>query len=318
MNSASGALVGAWFWKIIRGAFLTVLFLFLYSPLLVTALYSFNSTKVQTFPMEGFSAEWYQALFADSQMISAIIYSFQVAIAAVAVSAVAGLAFALILNRARFRGMASLDLMIASPLVTPGMVLGISFLLVFTILHVSTGFWTIVVGHAAFITPLIVYILQQRLKTLDPSLEQASMDLGAGPIRTFWHVVLPGVRVALVAGCLIGFTMSMDEIAVTFFLAGTKPTLPVYVWGLVRFGFTPEVNAAFTLIGGITLLLIGIAAVLMITSSRRRKTLESDSEGLDQIELAGLQQEYISAPPEEKMLVTSRTRVRPSWTYRWP
>ncbi len=92
------------------------------------------------------------------------------------------------------------------------------------------------------------------------------MDCGAGHLRTFWHVTLPGVRVALVAACLLGFTLSMDEIAVTYFLAGTQPTLPVYVWGLLRFGFTPEVNAAFTLIAGGSLLLIGIAGVLLFFS----------------------------------------------------
>jgi len=119
-----------------------------------------------------------------------------------------------------------------------------------------------------------MFILLQRLKTADPSLEQASMDCGAGSIRTFWHVTLPGLRVPLVAGCLLGFTLSMDEIAVTFFLAGTEPTLPVYVWGLLRFGFTPEVNAAFTLIAGGSLLLIGIAGLLLFFSGRRHRLPE--------------------------------------------
>ena len=100
------------------------------------------------------------------------------------------------------------------------------------------------------------------------------MDCGAGSIRTFWHVTLPGLRVPLVAGCLLGFTLSMDEIAVTFFLAGTEPTLPVYVWGLLRFGFTPEVNAAFTLIAGGSLLLIGIAGLLLFFSGRRHRLPE--------------------------------------------
>lgn len=298
---------------VLRVLFLALLFLFLYSPLLVTVLYSFNSSKVQTFPMAGFSTEWYTALFSDPQMLGAIAYSFQVALTSVAVSAIAGLAFAMILNRARFRGIGSLDLMIASPLVTPGMVLGISFLIVFSVMRVNTGFWTIVIGHAAFITPLIVYILQQRLKTLDPSLEQASMDLGAGPIRTFWHVVLPGVRVALVAGCLIGFTMSMDEIAVTFFLAGTKPTLPVYVWGLVRFGFTPEVNAAFALIGGVTLVLIGIAGLLIIVQSRRQRVNSVDVGDVDQDEVTGLEMDLIAElgdPADQPALGGMGTRPR--------
>jgi ABC-type spermidine/putrescine transport system permease subunit II len=97
------------------------------------------------------------------------------------------------------------------------------------------------------------------------------MDLGAGRIKTFWHVTLPGVRTSLLAACLLGFTLSMDEIAVSFFLAGTEPTLPVYVWGLLRFGFTPEVNAVFTLIGAFSLLLIGGAMIMLLASARKRE-----------------------------------------------
>jgi len=151
------------------------------------------------------------------------------------------------------------------------MVLGISLLVVFNFAQIPTGFTTLVIGHAAFITPLVMFVLQQRLKTMDPSIEHASMDLGAGRIKTFWHVTLPGVRVSLLAACLLGFTLSMDEIAVSFFLAGTQPTLPVYVWGLLRFGFTPEVNAVFTLIGAFSLLLIGGAIVMLLATARRRE-----------------------------------------------
>jgi ABC-type spermidine/putrescine transport system permease subunit II len=150
------------------------------------------------------------------------------------------------------------------------MVLGISFLAVFSFAKINTGFWTIVIGHTAFITPLVMFLVLQRLRVADPSLEQASFDLGAGRIATFWHVTLPGIRAALVAAALLGFTMSMDEIAVTFFLAGTEPTLPVYVWGLVRFGFSPEVNAAFTLIGGGSLTCIALAGIILWFNARKR------------------------------------------------
>jgi spermidine/putrescine transport system permease protein len=179
----------------------------------------------------------------------------------------------------RVRGGALIQALLASPLVAPGMVLGISFLVIFHSAKVEPGFLTIIAGHISFITPLIMFILLQRLKTSDPSLEQASMDCGAGSLRTFWHVTLPGLRVALLAGCLLGFTLSMDEIAVTFFLAGTEPTLPVYVWGLLRFGFTPEVNAAFTLIAGGSLLLIGFAGVLLFVSGRRHRLPEERRQG---------------------------------------
>ncbi|MBI5340956.1 MAG: ABC transporter permease [Mycolicibacterium rufum] len=251
--------------------FLLCVFAFLYAPLITTALFSFNGSNVQTWPMQGFTTQWYSDLFADEAMLTALAYSLKVALAAVAISAVAGLTFSLIAQRIQFSGKRVLDAVLAIPLVAPGMVLGISLLVVFNFAQVSTGFLTLVIGHAAFITPLVMFVLQQRLKTMDPSIEHASMDLGAGRIKTFWHVTLPGVRVSLLAACLLGFTLSMDEIAVSFFLAGTQPTLPVYVWGLLRFGFTPEVNAVFTLIGGFSLVLIGGAVIMLLTTARRRE-----------------------------------------------
>jgi ABC-type spermidine/putrescine transport system permease subunit II len=256
-------------------------YVFLYAPMIITALFSVNDSRIQTLPYGGFTTKWYTALFADEAMVNAIEYSLKVAFVAVIISACAALGLSLILHRMRLRGRAVIQALLASPLVAPGMVLGISLLVVFHEAKIEPGFWTIVAGHVSFITPLIMFILLQRLKTSDPSLEQASMDCGAGSLRTFWHVTLPGVRVPLIAGCLLGFTLSMDEIAVTFFLAGTEPTLPVYVWGLLRFGFTPEVNAAFTLIAGGSLLLLGIAGVLLFFSGRRHRVPEQERRALD-------------------------------------
>jgi len=249
-------------------------YLFLYAPMIITALFSVNDSKLQTLPFAGFTFKWYEALFEDEPMVTAILYSLKVAVVAVTISACAALTFSLILHRMRSKGKAVIEALLASPLVAPGLVLGISLLVIFHQGSIEPGFWTIVAGHASFVTPLIMFILLQRLKTADPSLEQASMDCGAGHLRTFWHVTLPGLRVPLIAGCLLGFTLSMDEIAVTFFLAGTQPTLPVYVWGLLRFGFTPEVNAAFTLIAGGSLALIGLAGLMLFFSGRRNRVPE--------------------------------------------
>ena len=249
---------------ILVGFFVVAVYVFLYAPPIVTAVFSFNSSSIQTLPLEHATFHWYRVLFHDSEMQAAIFFSLKVALTVVLFSAVLGTSFALLIQRLSFRGKAAFQGLLAAPLVTPGMVLGISLLIVFHSAGVSPGFWTIVIGHAAFVTPLIAFIVLQRLRTADPTLEQASMDSGAGPLRTFWHVTLPGIRVPLIAACLLGFTLSLDEITVTFFLAGSQGTLPVYVWGLLRFGFTPEVNAAFTIIGGGSLLLIVIATVLLV------------------------------------------------------
>jgi ABC-type spermidine/putrescine transport system permease subunit II len=255
--------------KILVGLAVVAVYLFLYAPPIVTALFSFNSSSIQTLPFKRATLGWYRTLFNDPQMQAAIYYSLKVALTAVGVAAVFGVAFALLIHRVKFPGRNVFQALLASPLVTPGMVLGISLLVVFHSASVAPGFLTIVVGHASFVTPLVTFIVLQRLRTSDPTLEQASMDSGAGPLRTFWHVTLPGIRIPLIAACLLGFTLSMDEITVTFFLAGIQGTLPVYVWGLLRFGFTPEVNAAFTLIGGGSLLLIIIATALLVGSGVR-------------------------------------------------
>lgn len=255
--------------KLIVGLAVASVYLFLYAPPIVTAIFSFNSSSIQTLPFAHATLGWYRALLNDPQMQAAIYYSLKIALSAVGIAAVFGVAFALLVHRVKFPGRNVFQALLASPLVTPGMVLGISLLVVFHSISVAPGFLTIVVGHASFVTPLVTFIVLQRLRTSDPSLEQASMDSGAGPLRTFWHVTLPGIRVPLIAACLLGFTLSMDEITVTFFLAGIQGTLPVYVWGLLRFGFTPEVNAAFTIIGGGSLLLIVIATALLVSAGIR-------------------------------------------------
>jgi ABC-type spermidine/putrescine transport system permease subunit II len=255
--------------KVLLGLAVLSVYLFLYAPPIVTAVFSFNSSSIQTLPFAHATLGWYRALFNDPQMQTAIFYSLKVAFTAVGIGAIFGTGFALLIHRLRFPGKNVFQALLASPLVTPGMVLGISLVVLFRYVSMPLGFLTIVIGHAAFVTPLITFIVLQRLRTSDPTLEQASMDCGAGYLRTFWHVTLPGIRIALIAACLLGFTLSMDEITVTFFLAGIQGTLPVYVWGLLRFGFSPEVNAAFTIIGGGSLLLIFIATAMLVGSGMR-------------------------------------------------
>ncbi len=234
-------------------------YLFLYLPLFVIVLFSFSESDVQTLPITGLSTQWYEALFDDTELLAALRRTLLVGGLAVAVGSVVGTWFALIFAGARGRGMGILQSALALPVLLPGMVLGISLAITFREVGLDTGVTAVVIGHATFVTPVIMLVVLARLRRLDPSLAQASMDCGAGRLRTFWHVILPQIRSALVGGALLGFTLSFDEIIVTFFLSGNQPTLPVYIWNQLRFGFTPQVNAVFTLIGFGSLLLILIA-----------------------------------------------------------
>jgi ABC-type spermidine/putrescine transport system permease subunit II len=249
--------------------FIGLLYLFLYAPLLIIALFSFNDSETQTLPFEGFTTQWYDQMLANDAIKEAAFYSFKVTMLAVGIGIVFGTGFALLVHRvlgSRTRGV--VQGLLAVPVVLPGVVLGISLLVVFRSINVKPGFLAIVIGHATFVTPIIMFVVLTRLRTMDPALEHASMDLGAGRIRTFINVTLPQLRVALLAGALLGFTISFDEIIVTFFLAGVDVTLPVYVWNQLRFGFTPEINAIFTLIGTASIVLI-VAGTTLLTRTLR-------------------------------------------------
>ncbi len=270
----------AWSSLFVIGA--AVVYVFLYAPLVVTAVFSFNNSDIQTLPFSGFTTVWYEDLANDVQMREALLYSFKVAALSVALAATLGTVLALILDRVAIRGKGVLSAAVVVPAVLPGMVLALSLLMMFRYIGVSPGFTTIVVGHMSFIAPIVMFLILSRLRQLDPSLEQASMDCGAGRLRTFWHVTLPSIRVTVIAACLLGFTLSFDEITVTFFLSGVQPTLPVHVWTLLRFGFTPEVNAVFTLIAAVSLVLIVLAAVLLSGWRPHRRNAPTSAPPIEQ------------------------------------
>jgi ABC-type spermidine/putrescine transport system permease subunit II len=247
--------------------------------MIVMSVFSFNDSKAQTLPYAGLTTRWYEDFFADNEIHEAIFYSLRVAALVVTIGAVMGILFAMIIQRMHFRGKTVFQALVAIPLALPGIVLAISLLIVFHQVGVEPGYFTIVLGHATFVTPLIMFIVLQRLRTLDTTLEQASMDLGANWIKTFWHVTLPELRITIIAACLLGFTISVDEITVTLFLAGIKLTLPVFVWTLLRYGFSPEVNAAFTIIGVGSVIVIVAAGLMLAWGGGRRRPAVGVGEG---------------------------------------
>jgi spermidine/putrescine transport system permease protein len=248
--------------------FAAAVYVFLYAPIVVMAVFSFNEGAVQSLPLKGFSTVWYERLANDAAMTDALIYSAKVSLFAVVISTIAGTAFALLFVRVKIKGRRVLQALIALPFVMPGMVLGIALLLAFRQVGIQPGMLAIVVAHVTFITPVVMFVVMQRLEALDHALEQAAMDLGAGPIRTFAYVVFPSIRTALIAAALLGFTVSFDEVIVTFFVSGSEQTLPVHIWTLLRQGFSPVVNAILTIIAVVSVALITVA---MVVIARPRK-----------------------------------------------
>jgi spermidine/putrescine transport system permease protein len=237
-----------------------VIFAFLYLPILVLIVYSFSESRVFTFPMTGLSLRWYAVLFSDRDLLRSIVNSLIVAAAVVPICLVFGVATAFALDRFSFPGKAAFERIVMLPLIIPGLITGLSILLLLKRVDVPLSLATVTVGHSIAWLPVVVTQVYARLRRFDRRLEEVSMDLGAGRAQTFLRVTLPNIRTALIGSSLLVFTLSFDEIAITFFLTGTRNTLPMHIWSMLREGVTPEVNAvaAITVLLSIFLITLGI------------------------------------------------------------
>jgi spermidine/putrescine transport system permease protein len=241
-----------------RGGFAFVLLL-LYLPLLVMAIFSFNDSTGQSFPFSGFTLRWYQEAANNPALLAALTRSALVSGLTVAIGTVVGTAFALALARNLVFSSTLAQSLFSLPVALPGIILGISFAIAFRFLDVGSSLFKVVVGHLTFVTPVVTLMVLNRLRTMDCNLEYAALDLGSSQAQLLRHITLPLIRPAIIAGAILGFTLSFDEVLVTLFLSASDPTLPIYIWNQLRFGFTPEINAVFTLIAGVSITAIVIA-----------------------------------------------------------
>src|SRR5579884_370211 len=229
---------------------------FLYLPILVLIVYSFNGESVGGFPPHGWTLHWYRELFADVPLWLTVANSSLVAVLAVPLALLFGLPAALALNRLSFPGKAAFRRLVLLPLILPGIITGLSLLVFARFAEVQLSLWTVFLGHGTALISVAATELFAGLQKMDRTQEEASLDLGATPWQTFWRVTLPNLRLSLIAAALLIFTLSMDEIAVTFFLIGRETTLPLEIWARLRRGITPEINAISTLICGVSVVLI--------------------------------------------------------------
>jgi putrescine transport system permease protein len=242
---------------------LTVGFVFLYGPMLLLVIYSFNASRLVTV-WAGFSTRWYAALAQDAQLIASVRTSLLVALLSALIATFNGTLAAIALVRfGRFRTRTIFAGAIYAPLVMPEVILGLSLLLLFVALGIERGLWTIVAAHATFTMCFVTVVVQSRLVGFDRALEEAAMDLGAGPARTFFAITLPLIRPAIVAGFLLAFTLSLDDLVIASFTAGPgSTTLPMRVYSQVRLGVSPEINAISTIMLAVVgLVLIAVAAL---------------------------------------------------------
>ena len=235
-----------------------LVFIFIYLPVAVLILYSFNRDGVGGFPPRHLTLDWYRRLFADASIWDAVVNSLMVAAGSVALSLTLGLLAALALDRANFHGKALFRRLVLLPLILPGIITGLSLLMFAVFAGAQLSLFTVFLGHGTALISVATTEIFAGLQKMDRAQEEASLDLGATPWQTFWRISLPNLKLSLIAAGLLIFTLSMDEIAVTFFLIGRDNTLPLEIWGRLRRGITPEINAVSTLIFAVSVGLIVI------------------------------------------------------------
>lgn len=237
-------------------AYALLVFAFLYLPIVVLIVYSFNRDGVGGFPPKHLTLQWYQLLFRDAAIWDSVVNSFLVAAATVVFSLLFGLLAALALDRATFPGKSIFRRLVLLPLILPGIITGLSLLMFVVFAGLQLSLVTVFLGMGTALISVATTELFAGLQKMDRAQEEASLDLGATPWQTFWRVTLPNLKLSLIAAGLLIFTLSMDEIAVTFFLIGRDNTLPLEIWARLRRGITPEINAISTLIFAASVILI--------------------------------------------------------------
>jgi putrescine transport system permease protein len=236
-------------------------FAFLYLPILILVIYSFNASRLVTV-WGGWSLRWYHEFFNDDAMIGAAWMSLRVAATSATIATLLGTLAAVALSRGEsFRGRTLFSGMLYAPLVMPEVITGLSLLLLFVGLNAERGFWTVTIAHATLTMCFVAVVVQSRLTSIDRSLEEAAMDLGCDPARAFLLVTLPRILPAIVAGWMLAFTLSLDDLVIASFTTGPgSETLPIRIYSEVRLGVKPEINAICTLV------VAGIAVVIIIAS----------------------------------------------------
>lgn len=256
-----------------------VIFIFLYIPLVVVIVFSFSPTKTIV-GMSGVTLKWYKELAKDTELLMALLHSAEIGALAVVISLLFGTSGAFFITRVKFPAKGVLRAIILLPYILPGIIMGLTLLIFVRSLHIPLSMLTILMGHVSFTTPIVLFQVSSRILRLGPTYRMAAMDLGATPLKAFIFVTLPMIRTALIGAALLAFTVSFDEIVISYFLTGTWMTLPVYLYGMLRFGLSPKVYAISGFILVLSLFLILLMTRYIASSTevviRKKKNYESD------------------------------------------
>lgn len=250
----------AWFYSF-------MVYLFMYLPIVVVIVFSFNKGRFAIWTE--FDLKWYKMVLGNKEVIGAAINSIILAVAASTIATVFGTVMALVLTRYRFLGRRILNGSVYLLTVSPDIVMGISLLIIFILVNVPLGFTTLLISHVVLCTPFVVVTLMGRIQKMDEDLVSAARDLGASESKAFLHVIFPLLLPAVAAGWLLSFTLSMDDVLISFFVQGSGfEILPLRIYSMVKLGVKPDINALSTIMFAITVILV-LAAQLLLRTRRQ-------------------------------------------------
>jgi ABC-type spermidine/putrescine transport system permease subunit II len=255
-----------------------VLVVFLYLPIVFMVVFSFDDSATPTLPLQGLTLHWYDTMLNNPYLMEAVGNTLTVSVVVAILATIIGTMAAFVLVRGRLPYPNAIRIGFTMPIMVPGVLIGIALLIFFSsALHVGLSLGTVIAGQLVVTVPFVVLIVASRLQGFDRRLEWAAADLGASPRRTLRHVVLPLIAPAILAGALICVTLSIDEFVITWFTVGNQPTLPTYIYTKVKFGVTPEVNAVASVMLLATLLIFGVASLVLSRARRPIRNRRADA-----------------------------------------
>ncbi len=253
-----------------QAIFSGLMFLYMYLPIFVLGFYSFNESAYSS-SWQGFSLKWYQTLFQDERVFTALQKSLTVALVSVGISAVIGTMMAVGLAKYRFPGRTLFVGISYLPLIVPDIAIAVATLVFLAVIGLPLSLWTIIAAHVVFCLAYVAIVVSSRLANLDPNLEEAALDLGASPTQAFIKVLLPELAPAILAGCLLSFVLSMDDFLISSFTAGTgSTTLPMEIFSRIRTGVKPDINALSVLLILVSGIVACFAEYLRYQGEKRR------------------------------------------------
>lgn len=256
----------------LRTLFIILVLLFLFLPIFVLVVFSFNESEMNIV-FTGFTTKWYAHIFQNADLCEAFKNTILIAILSTAISTILGTLAAVGLKKFNFFGKTFINNLIYIPIVISEIVLGIALLSVFSLLRVELGFWSILLAHITFSTPFVINSVRSVLFSIPPSTEEAAEDLGASRWQTFFRVTLPLIKPGIYSGAILAFTLSLDDVVVSYFTAGPGTnTLPLYIYSIIKTGITPDVNALTTLMLLATIILLFVSYYVRTRKTHKSKT----------------------------------------------